>query len=100
MAIPTVEQAINEAAFLLGDIPKRRFTMPELALAVGMGWRELIEEMVKCQDSQVELQTLYTLPAGTLTLLPAAAGIANFGSLIRLEERPDGSPDMSYFPVE
>jgi hypothetical protein len=99
MAIPTVEQAIDEASFHLGDIKKRRFTVPDLQMAVGMAWREMIEEMVKCQDQQVELMAYYTLPVGTLTLLPATAGISNFGSLLRLEERPAGALNVQFFPV-
>jgi hypothetical protein len=100
MAIPTVEQAIEEAAFHLGDIAKRRFTMPTLQMAVGLAWREVIDEMVKCQDSQVELQTLYVLPAGTLTLTPQTVGITNFGQLLRLEERPNGQQNTAFFPVD
>jgi hypothetical protein len=101
MAIPTVEQAIEEAAFHLGDIKKRRFTMPDLQAAVGLAWREMIDEMVLCQDSHVELKTLYVLPVGKLTLTPLEAAITNFGSLIRLEERPAGSDkNTAFFPVD
>jgi len=100
MAIPTVEQAIEEAAFHLGDSKKRRFTIPDLQFAVGLAWRELIDEMTLCQDAAVELQALYVLAAGTLTLTPATAGISNFGQLLRLEERPQGSTNVSFFPVQ
>jgi hypothetical protein len=100
MAIPTVEQAIDEAAFHLGDTTKRRFTTPHLVQAVGMAWREMIDEMVKCQDQHVELITYFTLTSGTLTLKPVDAGITNFGTLIRLEERPVNSQNVAFFPVE
>jgi hypothetical protein len=100
MAIPTVEQAIEEAAFHIGDIKKRRFTTPELQMAVGLAWRELIDEMVKCQDSAVELQAIYTLPVGKLSLTPLEAGISNFGQLLRLEERPVNSQNVAFYPVD
>jgi len=99
MAIPTVEQAIEEAAFHLGDRQKRRFTMPDLQMAVGLAWREIIDEMHKCQDAAVELQTLYVVTPGTMKLTPLAAGITNFGSLLRLEERPAGQINTTFFPV-
>lgn len=99
MAIPTVYEAINEAAFHLGDQSMRRFNSATLGLAVGMAWRETIGEMLKCQDSAVELQVLYTLPAGTLELLPATAAIENFGALVRIEERPSGAASIAFFPV-
>lgn len=98
--IPTVEQAIDEASFHLGDLQKRRFTTPTLSMAVGLAWREMIDEMHKCQDSQVELITTYTLPVGKLVLTPLEAGITNFGSLLRLEERPVNSPNTVFFPVD
>jgi hypothetical protein len=100
MAIPTVEQAIEEAAFHLGDTKKRRFTMPDLQMAVGLAWREIIDEMHKCQDAAVELITLYTIQAGTTTFKPIDATITNFGSLLRLEERPAGAVNTAFFPVD
>jgi hypothetical protein len=98
--IPTVEQAIEEAAFHLGDRQKRRFTIPDLQMAVGLAWREVIDEFVKCQDSNVELQALYVLPTGTLTLTPQTVGITNFGQLLRLEERPANAQNMAFYPVD
>lgn len=91
MAIPTVEEAINRASFLLGDTAQRRFKPAELVLAVGSAWEEMVSEMVRWGASAIELTTDYTLPAGTSTLLPATAGISNFGELVRIGERAPGS---------
>ena len=92
MPIPTVEEAAARANFHLGgDSAMRRFPMADLQIAVGSAWEETIAHMITNGVSAVELTQLYTLPASISTLLPFAAGISNFGGIIRLWEKPSGS---------
>lgn len=97
MPIPTVEEAANRAAFHLGDMPQKRYNSAILQVAVGAAWEELTAHMLLCGVKTIQLTALYTLPASTSTLLPATAGIANFGELVRLWEKASG--DTFYYPM-
>lgn len=100
--IPTVEEVIHAAAFHLGDEPMKRFKATKLATAAALAFQETVTEMVNCGLNEVELKTLYILPANTPSLLPATALVTNLGALIRLRERTSGSATefMEMDPVD
>lgn len=92
--IPTVEQVLEDAAALLGDPSQRKFTNAKLLPFFEMAYEELTGEMARYHLPKRKRQTTYAMPALTAILAPATAGIANFGELILLEERPYGSSDL------
>ena len=92
--IPSVEEVLQLSARLLGDPLARKFTPDKLQPFFEMAYEELVGEMARYHVAKQKRAVLYTLPASTTTLTPATAGISNFGDLIRLEERADGSSNL------
>lgn len=99
MAIPTVEECIDDAQALLGDPSGVKFTDASCLFAFGRAYRELFAEMLSLEIPRIKNITTVTLTAGLTSLTPAAAGISDFGELIEVEERLSGSSE-DFMPVE
>ena len=91
--IPTVEQVLDQAAYHLGDQTGRKFSHEKLTPAFHAAFQEIHDHLLAYQIPLIEYVTTYTLPVNTSLLTPATALIANFGELIRMEERPSGSSE-------
>lgn len=92
--IPSVEEVLQLAARLLGDPLARKFTPDRLQPFFEMAYEELTGEMARYHIAKQKRAVLYTLSANTTSLTPATAAISNFGELIRMEERRNGSSDL------
>jgi hypothetical protein len=99
MAIPTVEECIDDAQALLGDPSGVKFTDASCLFAFGRAYRELFAEMLSLEIPRIKNIATANLTAGLTSLTPSAAGISDFGELIEVEERMQGSTD-DFMPVE
>jgi hypothetical protein len=99
MAIPTVEECIDDAQALLGDPSGVKFTDVACLFAFGRAYRELFAEMLSLEIPRIKNIATVTLAAGLTSLTPAAAGIADFGELVEVEERRQGSTE-DFMPVD
>jgi hypothetical protein len=94
MAIPTVDEIIDGIQDELADSSGRVFPDAVALKGFQRAFRFLKGEMLKRQIPRSKKVATYRLVAGAASLTPAAAGIANFGELIRLEERLYGSSEQ------
>lgn len=91
--IASVEDILDLSANLLGDPSARKFNASKLTPFFRMAFEELTGEMARYHIRMQRVAALYTLPSGTTTLTPATAGIDNLGTVVKIEERADGSAD-------
>lgn len=69
------------------------FTDAVLQEALAEGYDILFAAFLEHQLPRIQNSTLYVLPANTTSLTPATASITDFGELIALEERLNGSTE-------
>lgn len=92
--IPTWAQIATRARGHLDEVdPGNVFTDAILGPAISESYDIIWGEFLKAEAPRISNISLYTLPANATVLTPATAGIADFGELIELEERPNGSTD-------
>lgn len=89
----TVKQIKERAAFHLGDPHQRKFTNTYLQDSFASAYEELYDALLQHQLPAIELIVTHTLAADLTELDPADASITNFGELVRLEERKNGTSD-------
>jgi hypothetical protein len=94
MSIPTVAEIVAEIKDILGDPTGKVITTTVAENGYKRAYRRLRQAMLNRQISYVRKQVTYTLAAETASLTPATAGITDFGELVRMEEREDGSDDQ------
>jgi hypothetical protein len=93
MAIPTVAEIIAEIQDLLGDPNAKVITSAVATKGFQRAYRRLRAAMLNRQLPFVKKVVTHTLAANTTSLTPATAGITDFGELIRMEEKADGSSE-------
>lgn len=89
--IPTVEQIKIQALEYLDDPDGRRYDDQALTAGFTEAYETLTALFLLYQITKLEKIVKYILPATTVSFTPADALIDNFGELIRLEERLNGS---------
>lgn len=85
MPITTVEAIYDSVRAMLADTQVTGgevFTNTLMAPFFAIAYRRLIDEFLNWDIPTVEKIVYYTLPANTLTLTPATAGISDFGELV------------------
>jgi hypothetical protein len=96
--IPTVASVRTRVLALLDDPNAQVFSDAVILEGYGEAIDALWDAFVRHQIPRSKVVTTYTLPANTASLTPATAGITDFGELIHMEERLNGSSEK-YAPV-
>lgn len=93
--IPTMDDVFALCRSHLADPDGEVYNNQQLLPFVQMAYQEMYEKMLNMGLSAPEMTATYTLPANTLSLTPATAGISNFGELQAegLSERLAGSTE-------
>lgn len=94
---PNFGQIINDAKIHLGDYSGTKYKNGILMDAARLALDELVSVFVNNQLPDVKLIKLYSLPANTPELDPAAVGFDNFNAIELLEEQAQGN--QFYTPV-
>lgn len=101
MALPTVANINSDVGALLGDSSLEKYTAAEQLPFFGMAYRTVWDAAMNLGTQMVKREVTYTLPADTLVLTPATAGITDMGEPERLWERASTSDDWSLMtPVD
>ncbi len=92
--IPTRGQIKAQALGLLDDDAGKIFTETVFATAFQQAYDELFQGLLTGQCPAIKNIVVYTLPANTTSLTPAAAGISDFADLVKLREKLSGSSEL------
>lgn len=98
--IPTLDDVFALSRAHLADPDGEVYNNQQLLPFAQMAYGEMYEKMLNLGLSAPEATAYYTLPANTVILTPATAGISNFGELQAqgLSERLAGSTEK-YIPL-
>lgn len=96
--IPTVEQIKTDALGWVDDDAGTRFLAPVQQWGFKAAYLTLADCFLLYQIPKIKKIVLYSVAANATSFYPADASISDFGELISMEERTDGSSER-YQPV-
>lgn len=100
--LPTRAQVKAQFLALLNDPNQAVYTDAVFTQAINEGFDALFNGLLQAQAPAIQIISTYTLPANTLSLTPAMAGISSLADYDKLEERTTGSSDnyTEVYPVD